>query len=86
MHGRIVLANSIVPDKSASAGTALIRTSVPADLYGQSDLNQPILLRTKKFPGTISLDLPFESDETNEPVARTLDYEGLHASLPSLPQ
>jgi hypothetical protein len=31
----------------------------------------------------VSDDVSLDLDDTDDPVARTLDYEGLHASLPS---
>ena len=36
-----------------------------------------------KHEEPVSHDISSDSDDTGDPVARTLDYEGLHASLPS---
>ena len=56
---------------------------------GTENLRYPNVDKSKKVgwididEKPISFDLSLDLDDANDPVARTLDYEGLHASLPS---
>jgi len=62
--------------------TAVIKCILDAN--GKNDYKLPHGIKHEE---PISVDLPFDSDDINDPVARTLDYEGLPASLPcSLPR
>ena len=60
-----------------------VKTAVTKCILDANGKNDYKLPHGIKHEEPISVDLPFDSDDINDPVARTLDYEGLHASLPS---
>ena len=60
-----------------------VKTAVTECILDANGTNDYKLPHGIKHEQPISIDMPLDSDDTDDPVARTLDYEGLHASLPS---
>ena len=65
-----------------------VKTAVAKCMHPRRQQNERLQLpHDIKHEEPVSVDLFLDSDDTDDLVARTLDYEGLHASLPSsLPQ
>ena len=62
-----------------------VKTAVTKCILDANGTNDYKLPHGIKHEEPISIDMPLDSDDADDPVARTLDYEGLHASLPSSP-
>ena len=63
-----------------------VKTAVTKCILDADGTNNFKLPRRVKHKEPVSDDVSSDSDDTGDPVARTLDYKGLHASLPSLPR
>ena len=62
-----------------------VKTAVTKCILDANGTNNYKLPHGIKHEEPVSDDISLDLDDTDDPVARTLDYEGLHASLPSLP-
>ena len=62
----------------------VVKTAVTKCILDANGTNNYKLPHGIKHEEPISVDLTFDSDDMNDPVARTLDYEGLRASLPQM--
>ena len=60
-----------------------VKTAVTKCILDANGTNNYKLPHGIKHEEPVSVDRPSDSDDTDDPVARTLDYEGLRASLPS---
>ena len=60
-----------------------VKTAVAKRILDANETNDCKLPHGIKHEERVSVNLSLDSDDTDDPVARTLDYEGLHASLPS---
>ena len=60
-----------------------VKTAVTKCILDANGTNDYKLPHGIKHEEPIFVDIFLDSDDTDDPVARTLDYEGLHASLPS---
>jgi hypothetical protein len=69
-------------DRERLASCWDVKTAVTKCILDANGTNDYKLPHGIKHEKPISVDLTFDSDDMNDPVARTLDYEGLRASLP----
>ena len=60
-----------------------VKTAVTKCILDANRTNNYKLPHGTKHEEAVSDDISSDLDDTDDPVARTLDYEGLHASLPS---
>ena len=60
-----------------------VKTAVTKCILDANGTNNYKLPHGIKHEEPVSDDISLDLDDTDDPVARTLDYEGLHASLPS---
>ena len=60
-----------------------VKTAVNKCILDAKGTNNYKLPHGIKHEEPVSDDISLDLDDTDDPVARTLDYEGLHASLPS---
>ena len=60
-----------------------VKTAVNKCILDAKGTNNYKLPHGIKHEEPVSHDISLDLDDTGDPVARTLDYEGLHASLPS---
>ena len=60
-----------------------VKTAVNKCILDAKGTNNYKLPHGIKHEEPVSHDISLHLDDTGDPVARTLDYEGLHASLPS---
>ena len=60
-----------------------VKTAVTKCILDANRTNNYKLLHGTKHEEAVSDDISSDLDDTDDPVARTLDYEALHASLPS---